>query len=67
MCSLVTSGTVWARIDRPAGVVSLQKKKDAQEQLNHWSNDLNKLMGIVEEASHLINRERAVVRAGLGA
>lgn len=67
LCSLVTSGTIWARIDRPAGVVSLEKKKDAQEHLNSWSSDINKLMSLVEEASHLINRERAVVRAGIGA
>ncbi|CAO1633815.1 unnamed protein product [Parajaminaea phylloscopi] len=67
LCSLVTSGTVWARIDRPAGIVSLKKQRDTQEQLNSWSSDMNKLMGLVEDASHLINRERAVVRAGLGA
>lgn len=67
LCSLVTSGTVWARIDRPAGIVSLKKQQDTQEQLNSWSSDINKLMGLVEDASHLINRERAVVRAGIGA
>lgn len=67
LCGLVTSGTVWARIDRPEGVVSLQKKQDTQEQLNSWSGDINKLMTLVEEAAHLVNRERAVVRAGLGA
>lgn len=67
LCSLVTSKTVWAKIDRPAQVISLEKKKGAEEHLNEWSSDINKLMGLVEDASHLINRERAVVRAGIGA
>ncbi|MCO5589962.1 hypothetical protein L7F22_043931 [Adiantum nelumboides] len=65
LAGLVTNHTVHARIDRPAGLVNFEKKKDVAEQLNGWTHDMTSLLNLVENTSHLIAREYAVSRAGL--
>lgn len=65
LASLVSNATVHAKIDRPAGVVNFEKKKDTAEQLNAWSTDMGQLLNLVEDTSHLIAREYAISRAGL--
>ncbi|GAA5986443.1 hypothetical protein JCM11641_001002 [Rhodosporidiobolus odoratus] len=57
---LVTSKTVYAKIDRPAGIVSFVKPKTGDEVLNEWSSDVGKLMGLIEKSCHLIAKEHAV-------
>lgn len=57
LSKLVVSKTIYARIDRPAGVVSFQVKKDANQILNGWSNDINTLLNLVEKTCHLISKE----------
>jgi 26S proteasome regulatory subunit N5 len=65
LSGLVTNHTVHAKIDRPAGLVNFEKKKDNAEKLNLWSNDMSNLLGLVEATTHLVAREYAVSRAGL--
>ncbi|GAA5839483.1 hypothetical protein JCM3766R1_003558 [Sporobolomyces carnicolor] len=60
LSSLVTSKTVYAKIDRPAGVVNFVKPKKGDEVLNEWSSDVGKLMGLIEKSCHLIAKEHAV-------
>ncbi|BGP31089.1 proteasome regulatory particle subunit [Rhodotorula toruloides] len=60
LARLVTSKTVYAKIDRPAGVVTFVKPKTGDEVLNEWSSDVHKLMGLVEKTCHLIAKEHAV-------
>ncbi|GAA6008822.1 hypothetical protein JCM11491_003795 [Sporobolomyces phaffii] len=60
LAHLVTSKTVWAKIDRPAGVVNFVKPKKGDEVLNEWSSDVGKLMGLIEKSCHLIAKENAV-------
>ncbi|BGP38998.1 proteasome regulatory particle subunit [Rhodotorula kratochvilovae] len=60
LSKLVTSKTVYAKIDRPAGIVSFVKPKRGDEVLNEWSSDVHKLMGLVEKSCHLIAKEHAV-------
>ncbi|GAA5821937.1 hypothetical protein JCM11251_004787 [Rhodosporidiobolus azoricus] len=60
LSKLVTSQTVYAKIDRPAGIVSFVKPKTGDEVLNDWSSDVGKLMGLVEKSCHLIAKEHAV-------
>ncbi|KAL1929511.1 hypothetical protein VTP01DRAFT_1649 [Rhizomucor pusillus] len=60
LSKLVVSKTIYARIDRPAGVVSFQVKKDANQILNGWSNDINTLLNLVEKTCHLISKEEMV-------
>ncbi|CAE6450874.1 unnamed protein product [Rhizoctonia solani] len=66
LCKLVVDGSVWARIDRPKGIVNFRKPRNADDVLNAWSADVSKMMGLVEKASMGINAELAA-RAKLGA
>jgi len=59
---MITSGTVTGRIDRPSGIVSFLKTKDPSEALNEWASNLDKLMGLISNATHLINKEEMVHR-----
>jgi 26S proteasome regulatory subunit N5 len=58
--SLVSSKTIFARIDRVQRIVSFQKSKHASEQLNEWSDDIGQLLQSLERVSHLIHRENMV-------
>jgi 26S proteasome regulatory subunit N5 len=49
LCRLVVSGTVWARIDRPSGIVNFKAKRSAEDVMNDWSSDMQKLLGLVEK------------------
>lgn len=54
---MVTSGILYARIDRLAGVVSFRRPTVAADALNSWSTDITKLLETVEETCHLIRKE----------
>ncbi|OCF54883.1 26S proteasome regulatory subunit N5 [Kwoniella mangroviensis CBS 10435] len=63
---LVTDKTIYARIDRPNGIVTFKNKKSTNEILNGWSNDISKMLGLVEKTSHLISKEYAMHEASRG-
>lgn len=48
---------IYAKIDRPAGIVRFAKPKSVNELLDTWSAQLNDLVNLVDETSHLIQRE----------
>ena len=54
---LVTAKTVYAKIDRPARVVSFAKTRSADEVLNEWSGSMKSLLGLLERIDHLITKE----------
>ncbi|ORY91686.1 hypothetical protein BCR35DRAFT_286656 [Leucosporidium creatinivorum] len=60
LSSLVSSKTVYAKIDRPAGIVSFKAPRTGDQVLNEWSSDVGKLMGLIEKSCHLIAKEHAV-------
>ncbi|ORY98341.1 PCI domain-domain-containing protein [Absidia repens] len=60
LSKLVVSKTIHARIDRTAGIISFQIKKDANHILNEWSSDINSLLNLVEKTCHLISKEEMV-------
>lgn len=60
LSNLVVNKTVWAKVDRLAGVISFSQQKDPSEVLNDWSHDLNKLMQLLSKTTHLINKEEMV-------
>ncbi|KAI8376518.1 PCI domain-containing protein [Radiomyces spectabilis] len=60
LSKLVVSKTIYARIDRTAGLVSFKVKKDANQVLNDWSSDINSLLNLVEKTCHLISKEEMV-------
>ncbi|KAJ8586527.1 PCI-domain-containing protein [Rhizopogon salebrosus TDB-379] len=49
LARLVVSHTIWARIDRPAGIVNFRSKRSAEDVMNDWSSDMQKLLGLVEK------------------
>jgi len=60
LSALVVKKTVYARIDRPAGIVSFRREAAATELLNDWSSDVNKLMRLVDSTMHMIHKENMV-------
>ncbi|KAL6251384.1 proteasome regulatory particle subunit [Rhinocladiella similis] len=59
---LVTKKTVYARIDRPARVVSFEVKRGPDEVLDEWSGSMKGLLGLLERVGHLIQREEMMAR-----
>lgn len=53
----VVAQAVYAKIDRPAGIVSFARRKDPNEILNDWSGNITKLLNSVESTCHLIHKE----------
>jgi len=58
---LVVSGTVWARIDRPAGIINFRQARSAEDAMNDWSSDMQKLLSLVEKAWMGVNAAQAAV------
>ncbi|CAK5280619.1 unnamed protein product [Mycena citricolor] len=56
---LVVAGTIWARIDRPAGLVNFRKQRNAEDVMNDWSSDMQKLLGLVEKTWMGMNAAQA--------
>ena len=56
LCKMVTDKVVYARIDRPKGVVVFKSKKSINEVLNVWSADVGKMLSLVEKTSHLVSK-----------
>jgi len=59
---LVTAKTIYARIDRPAGIISFAKPRDADDVLNEWSGNMKSLLGLLERIDHLITKEEMMAR-----
>lgn len=64
---LVTAKTVYAKIDRPAGIVNFAKPRDADDILNEWSFNMKSLLGLLERIDHLITKEEMMARIQPGA
>ncbi|KJE98065.1 proteasome 26S non-ATPase subunit 12, variant [Capsaspora owczarzaki ATCC 30864] len=62
LSELVVAKTVWARIDRPSGIVTFKEVKDPAERLNQWSRNIDSLMHLVDKTTHLIVKEEMVHR-----
>lgn len=58
LSALVVSKTVFAKIDRPSGIISFRERQDPNDVLQEWSNGITTLMQQVDKASHLITKER---------
>ncbi|KAI6008354.1 hypothetical protein F5J12DRAFT_73693 [Pisolithus orientalis] len=49
LARLVVSKTIWARIDRPAGIVNFKSKRTTEDVMNDWSSDMQRLLGLAEK------------------
>ncbi|PPQ67116.1 hypothetical protein CVT25_005717 [Psilocybe cyanescens] len=56
---LVNSGTIWAKVDRPAGIINFRTKRSAEDVMNDWSSDMQKLLGLVEKTWMGMNAAQA--------
>lgn len=59
---LVTAKTIYAKIDRPARVISFARPRDADDVLNEWSGNMKSLLGLLERIDHLITKEEMMAR-----
>jgi len=57
---LVSGKTIFAKIDRPKGIISFKKRQDPNEFLTDWSGNINQLLKLLENTCHLIHRENMV-------
>jgi len=64
---LVVKGTIYAKIDRPLGVVAFRKTETPNDVLNKWSSDIDSLLSLVENTVHLIQREHMVHKVAVSA
>jgi len=60
LCDMVSKKQVYARIDRPKGIISFIPPKSANELLNDWGSDISALLGSLEASCHLIHKENMV-------
>jgi 26S proteasome regulatory subunit N5 len=60
LSELVSSKQLFARIDRPAGIVTFVPKETPSTTLNAWAHDVSSLMSLIDETCHLINKENMV-------
>ena len=59
LCRLVVSKTIWARIDRPAGIINFRQARTAEDVMNDWSSDMSKLLGLIEKTWMGVNAAQA--------
>ncbi|THV06036.1 PCI-domain-containing protein [Dendrothele bispora CBS 962.96] len=59
LARLVVSKTIWARIDRPAGIVSFRSQRSPEDVMNDWSSDMQKLLSLVEKTWMGMNAAQA--------
>ena len=55
--SMVSDGSVYAKIDRPKDIVRFAAAKNPEAILSDWAADIDKLLHLVETTTHLINKE----------
>mmetsp|Transcript_15111 Transcript_15111/g.32437 ORF Transcript_15111/g.32437 Transcript_15111/m.32437 type:complete len:457 (-) Transcript_15111:1799-3169(-) len=56
--SMVSDGSVYAKIDRPKDIIRFSEPKSPESVLSEWSFDIDKLLHMVETTTHLINKEK---------
>jgi 26S proteasome regulatory subunit N5 len=55
--SMVSDGSVYAKIDRPNDIIRFAATKSPEAILTDWSNDISELLNLVEKTTHLIHKE----------
>lgn len=55
--SMVSDGSIYAKIDRPKDIVRFSARKTPEAVLSDWGADIDNLLHLVETTTHLINKE----------
>jgi 26S proteasome regulatory subunit N5 len=58
--SMVSDGSVYAKIDRPKDIVRFASPKTPESVLSDWGADIDNLLHLVETTTHLINKENMI-------
>lgn len=58
--SMVSNGSLYAKMDRPSDIVRFTKKRSEEEILSDWAGDIKGLLNLVEETTYLIQKEKMV-------
>lgn len=58
LSNMVVNKTIIAKTDRPAGIVNFGQRKDPNQILNEWADNLSTLMKLINNTTHLINKEQ---------
>jgi len=62
LSDMSAAGDLHLKIDRPIGIVDFVEKQKPEEVLTEWSNDMAKMMHLMESTCHLIHRENMVYK-----
>ena len=62
LSDMSAAGDLHLKIDRPIGIVDFVEKQRPEEVLTEWSNDMAKMMQLMESTCHLIHRENMVYK-----
>jgi len=57
---LVVSKMIFAKIDRPKGIIVFRPLQDASAVLDKWSQSIEELLTLMEKTSHLVQREAMI-------
>uniref|UniRef100_A0A2K5S629 PCI domain-containing protein n=1 Tax=Cebus imitator TaxID=2715852 RepID=A0A2K5S629_CEBIM len=60
LSNLVVIKTIFAKVDRLAGIINFQRPKESKNLLSDWSQKLNSLMSLVNKTTHLIAKEEVM-------
>jgi 26S proteasome regulatory subunit N5 len=58
IATMVSEGTIYAKIDRPADIIRFQKPMSAEAILTNWSSQIEQLLHLVDTTTHLIHKEQ---------
>ncbi|CRG99039.1 26S proteasome regulatory subunit p55, putative [Plasmodium relictum] len=65
LSELVSNKFLIAKIDRLYGIIKFGQKNNPENLLNNWSSQINQILDLLEESSHLIQKERMLHEAKL--
>lgn len=57
---LVSSKTIYCKIDRLDGIVVFTAKKRPEQLMDEWTHDVNQLLSLINQTTHLIAKEEMV-------
>jgi len=60
LTAMVSKKQIYARLDRPAGIITFAPPKAPNELLNDWSSDISQMLNLIEGACHLIHKENMI-------
>lgn len=63
IAKLVNKGMIYCKIDRLEGIIDFTKTEPPREILNNWSHQLDNLMVLVDQTTHLISKEYMLANA----